>query len=508
MEIIDASAIIFAAASSSDQSVYYDEGTSSVEINGLTILDVDVNEVVTASLTLANTSVGLLTSTSGNYDATTGIWTLTDTVANVNTALDALVFTPNHDNDVSTTVSYSIQDGLEDSTVAVTGTINLYAASTGNDAPTINELSSETQLNETDFATGDSHVYNFTSLTATNGVSLEISVIADLGETDEEIDYVLSSNGTDQVGTLFDGFGFEGATSTETLTLTQTELDAILGGGTTLTLTLTPSAEVGDFVAGQQSQVNLTQFGSSTVDLNDGTTTVLTTAHFNISDPDDSSANLTITVANLVDGSITVDGVTNQLSFTLEQVEEGLVVFNHSNAGTLPSFDFSVVDASAASSITVSATTTFLVTSESTLISALSTNYLSYYTEGFYSNFLTTYSFGNLVETLSSDATDVATTVFETNYVMGVDPIAPSGDTQYDSLSTEESDFINDLIDSVNEFLDESVKVETIEEINFRFMDFEESYDVQVASIKLEQKDLDERRALSSILDESFSLFA
>ena len=75
------------------------------------ITDVDSGETVTASLTLADPTAGALT-TSGTatYTAGTGLWTLTDTVANVNLALANLVFTPNTDNDVDTSIDVVIDD--------------------------------------------------------------------------------------------------------------------------------------------------------------------------------------------------------------------------------------------------------------------------------------------------------------------------------------------------------------------------------------------------------------
>ncbi len=104
----------------------YDEGAASVGINDIVVSDGDTAEVISATLTLANTATGSLNATDGaTYTAGTGVWTITDTVANVNTALANLVFNPTTDNDLDTTISITIDDGDEDASGALTGTIAL-----------------------------------------------------------------------------------------------------------------------------------------------------------------------------------------------------------------------------------------------------------------------------------------------------------------------------------------------------------------------------------------------
>ena len=79
----------------------YNEGDASVAITDIVVSDVDTGETITATLTLADTSTGSLSANNGaTYTAGTGVWTVTDTVANVNLALANLVFTPNLNNDV------------------------------------------------------------------------------------------------------------------------------------------------------------------------------------------------------------------------------------------------------------------------------------------------------------------------------------------------------------------------------------------------------------------------
>jgi ELWxxDGT repeat protein len=74
-------------------SLYDIHSTDIIHFNGITVLDADP-ENVTVTLTLSNPLAGVLASTGGTFDPLTGIWTITDSVANVQAAMDALTFTP------------------------------------------------------------------------------------------------------------------------------------------------------------------------------------------------------------------------------------------------------------------------------------------------------------------------------------------------------------------------------------------------------------------------------
>jgi hypothetical protein len=128
----------------------YNEGDPTVAITDIVVSDVDSAEAITATLTLADTSTGSLSANDGaTYDGLTGIWTITDTVANVNTALANLVFNPAVNNDVNTSIDVNIDDGDEDLSGALTGTIDLDVTPV-NDAPTATNLSSTSVYNEGD----------------------------------------------------------------------------------------------------------------------------------------------------------------------------------------------------------------------------------------------------------------------------------------------------------------------------------------------------------------------
>jgi len=134
------------------QAKAYNEGDGSVALDDIVVSDVDTNpaQVITATLTLANTAAGSLTASSGNgetYTAGTGVWTVTGTVANVNAALVAVAFTPATDNDVNTTITTHIQD--QNSAAPADGLITLNVTP-ANDPPTATNLNQVKAYNEGD----------------------------------------------------------------------------------------------------------------------------------------------------------------------------------------------------------------------------------------------------------------------------------------------------------------------------------------------------------------------
>jgi len=141
------------AATNVTQTQMYTEGDASVALDDIVVTDVDTGETVTATLTLADTSAGVLTTSgSATYTVGTGVWTITDTVANVNTALAAVSFTPATNNDQDTTIAVNIADDGADGTVAVTGTITL-------DVTPVNDQLGATNVTQTQMYTeGDASV--------------------------------------------------------------------------------------------------------------------------------------------------------------------------------------------------------------------------------------------------------------------------------------------------------------------------------------------------------------
>ena len=119
----------------------YTEGAANVTIPAITVTDPDPDEVITATLTLANPAAGTLSVPAGAaYDPNSGVWTFTGSVSAVNTALAALKFNPAADNDVNTTIAVHIADGGEDGALPATGTIALNVTAV-NDAPILTPAS-------------------------------------------------------------------------------------------------------------------------------------------------------------------------------------------------------------------------------------------------------------------------------------------------------------------------------------------------------------------------------
>jgi Domain of unknown function (DUF4347)/Cadherin domain/Bacterial cadherin-like domain len=152
----------------------YTEDTA-LNLTDIVISDVD-SANVTATLTLSNTAAGSLnTGTSGTvtstYNAGTGVWTASGSLADVNTLLAALTFTPAADFNSNFTIATSVSDGVAP---ALTGTKAMTGTAV-NDAPSATNLSAaetyteDTALNLTDIVISDVDSANVTAtLTLSN----------------------------------------------------------------------------------------------------------------------------------------------------------------------------------------------------------------------------------------------------------------------------------------------------------------------------------------------------
>ena len=92
-----------------NQTQIYPAGTASVALDDIVVTDPDGGDAITATLTLANSAAGVLT-TSGTAIYIAGVWTITDTVENVNAALALVAFEPDTINAVDTTIATQIRD--------------------------------------------------------------------------------------------------------------------------------------------------------------------------------------------------------------------------------------------------------------------------------------------------------------------------------------------------------------------------------------------------------------
>ncbi len=140
-------------ATNMDSTSNYNEGDPVVPIEDIIIKDADINDIVTATLTLADTSTGSLSPNNGaTYDPGTGVWTITDTIDNVNLALATLEFNPVFTNTLDTKISVVIDDGDEDASGPLTGVINLIVTPV-NDAPVLDLDADNSSASGVDYKT-------------------------------------------------------------------------------------------------------------------------------------------------------------------------------------------------------------------------------------------------------------------------------------------------------------------------------------------------------------------
>ncbi|MBP7867408.1 MAG: Ig-like domain repeat protein [Acidobacteria bacterium] len=100
-------------ATLTNQSHAYLQGAVSVPLDDIVVTDADFCERIAAVLTLADPSLGSLSTGSGHgetYDPASGRWVVTGPVADVNAALADVAFLPVPDNAVTETVAVRIRD--------------------------------------------------------------------------------------------------------------------------------------------------------------------------------------------------------------------------------------------------------------------------------------------------------------------------------------------------------------------------------------------------------------
>ena len=119
------------------QAVGFTEDAGSVALGDIVITDPDAADTLTATLTLANASAGSLSTgafgtSASTYNAGTGVWSVSGSLADVNAALAAVAFTPAANWSQSTSISTRIRDAAGSGPAY--GSIALNATAV-NDAP-------------------------------------------------------------------------------------------------------------------------------------------------------------------------------------------------------------------------------------------------------------------------------------------------------------------------------------------------------------------------------------
>ncbi len=125
------------SATNLTQTKNYNEDGGNVALDNIVVSDADTSDVYTVTLTLSDTSTGLLPSNDGAvYTPGTGVWTITGDAATVNLALANVEFIPAANSNTDSYIDIVIADGNEDGAVSVTGRIDLVATAV-NDAPVV-----------------------------------------------------------------------------------------------------------------------------------------------------------------------------------------------------------------------------------------------------------------------------------------------------------------------------------------------------------------------------------
>ena len=136
-------------ATNMTDTVAYTEDAGTVNLTNIVVSDIDdslTGQNISVTLTLNDTDAGSL-SGGATYNSGSGVWTITDTVANVNTALAAVSFVTAADHDTDTTITTQVADqgGLG----PINGVITLDVTPV-NDAPTATNLTDTVTYTEDD----------------------------------------------------------------------------------------------------------------------------------------------------------------------------------------------------------------------------------------------------------------------------------------------------------------------------------------------------------------------
>jgi hypothetical protein len=233
---------------------------------------------------------------------------------------------------VGTNFNFTISDGGEDLAVTASGTFNLTVDNT-NDAPIISTNAGQTidegaTLNITtamldsfdpdDFGTG----LDWTASNLTNGI-LQVNGVTQNTFTQADLDAGLVTFTHDGSETLGANFDIQVADGGEDLATPATGNFA---------MSITPIND---------APIITTNTGAT---MNEGASLTVTSAMLDLTDADDTDADLTYTASNLSNGTIEVNSVA-QNTFTQDDINNNRVVFIHDDSETTSAgFDISLAD--------------------------------------------------------------------------------------------------------------------------------------------------------------------
>ncbi len=202
----------------------YTEDTP-LDLINIVVSDVD-NSTTTATLTLSDPSAGSLNTGTSNavtstYNASTGVWSASGAIADVNTLLAALTFTPAQDYNTNFTIATSVSDGIA---AAVTGTKNMTGTPV-NDAPVVATSSGSNTYHVTGTAAVVDSGVMVTDIDSTNLAGATISITTNFSQTDGDALNFTTQNGI--TGSYAASTGVLTLSGTATLANYQTALRSI-----------------------------------------------------------------------------------------------------------------------------------------------------------------------------------------------------------------------------------------------------------------------------------------
>ncbi len=305
-----------------DSTSVYNEGDTTVAITDIQVSDTDLGETITATLALTDPSTGTLSANDGAaYTAGTGIWTITDTLPNVNTALANLVFNPAAENVADTTIIVHIEDAA--GTGPAEGTIFLDVTPI-NDAPVLVKPVPD------QFATEDV-AFDF---------QLAVDTFSDV-DVGDSLTYTAQLTGgaplPSWLGFDADTLGFSGTPSNSDVGVIAIEIIATDSSG---------SSASASFNLTVNNVNDAPVLGNNNLSLLPGDTVVLNPAMLSAVDADHIDPDLIFTVSNVTGGQFeltTAPGVAIT-SFTQAQVSAGEVLFIDDGDEIAPAYDVSVGD--------------------------------------------------------------------------------------------------------------------------------------------------------------------
>ena len=280
----------------------YTEDTA-LNLTDIVISDVDSANVI-ATLTLSNTAAGSLnTGTSGavtsTYNAGTGVWTASGALADVNTLLAGLSFTPAANFNSAFSIATSISDGVA---APVTGSKAMTGTAV-NDAPSATNLSAaetyteDTALNLTDIVISDvdsASVTAMLTLSSAAAGSLNTGTSGAVTSTYNAGTGVWSASGAvADVNTLLAGLIFAPAANfNSNFTIATSVSDGVAAPVTG------SKAMTGTAVNDAPSATNLSAAETYTED------TLLNLTDIVVSDVDSANVTATLTLSNVAAGSL------------------------------------------------------------------------------------------------------------------------------------------------------------------------------------------------------------